>query len=151
MKSWNIKVSRTPQEILKKLDESLGSGKGSVFTSEQKNDSILFKFRKRVLYPDQILHRNRVMVHGEISKGTTENESKVEITFKQHLVLILTISTWFVGGLFALALGLTGRPSAYMYGTILLAIGIVFYLAVQRKFEKDIQTYRALISNILEL
>ena len=39
----------------------------------------------------------------------------------------------------------------YIPGGILLAIGIVLSIAVQKKFEKDIQEYKTLISDILEL
>jgi len=42
--------------------------------------------------------------------------------------------------------------SAYMYipAGILLTVGIVLSIAVQKKFEKDIQEYKTLISEILE-
>ena len=140
-----------PQEIIEKLKSTLGSVDGFVFNSQNNNDSLRFNFRKRVLYPDQILHRNRVIVNGRMAKTDVENETDVEINFKQHIVLILTVSTWFIGGLFALMLGLSGNSSAYIPGAILIAIGIVFWMAVQKKFEKDIQKYKTLISEILEL
>lgn len=55
MKAWNFKVKSNPQEISKKLDSALGSVDGLVFNmNHDKNDSVTFKVRKRILYAYQI-------------------------------------------------------------------------------------------------
>jgi formate/nitrite transporter FocA (FNT family) len=38
----------------------------------------------------------------------------------------------------------------YILGGVLLAVGILLWIAVQKKFEKDIQEYKTLISEILD-
>jgi hypothetical protein len=151
MRTWTFKVLSSSKEVIEKLESTFGSVDGSVFKTQNGSDSLKFNFRKRVLYPDQILHRNRVIVNGVMRKTNVENETNVEITFRQHIVLMLTVSTWFIGGLFALVLGLSGSPSAYIPGVILLVIGIVFWIAVQKKFEKDTEKYKILITEILGL
>jgi hypothetical protein len=152
MKKWNFKVKSNPQEIINKLDISLGSVAGFVFnTGHDKNDSVIFNMRKRVHYPDQILHRNRIIVNGKILKTDAENETDVEIYFKQHylMTLIIYINIFFGLGLIATIPGISSNASMYIPGGILVAVGIVLWIALQKKFEKDIQKYKTLISEIL--
>ena len=86
MKAWDFKMKSKPEEIVEKLNSALGSVNGFVFKmNREENDSVKFNFRKRVLYPDQILHRNRIIVNGRVLKTNTENETEVEISFTQHL------------------------------------------------------------------
>ena len=154
MKAWNFKVKSNPQEVLKKLDAAFGSADGFVFNMDNdKNDSLLFNMRKRVHYTSQILHVNRISVNGKILKTETENETDVEISFTQHLVMILIIIYIFILGLIAIVSGIRSGASFYIYGGILLAvgIGIVLWIAIQKKFENNIQEYKKLISDILEL
>ena len=151
MKAWKFKVRNNPEEIIKKLDSALGSGDGFVFnTDHDKNESVRFNFRKRVLYPHQILHRNRISVHGKISETVTENDANVEVTFAQHFLITLNIFIFIGLGLFALILGIGGSTSAYILGGISIAVGVVFWIAANNKFEKDLQKYKTLISEILE-
>ena len=151
MKAWNFKVKSNPQEIIKKLDSTLGSVDGFVFNMDHdKNDSVIFNVRKRVLYPDQILHRNRIIINGKMLKTDTENKTDVEISFTQHPFITVNISIFLGLGLFAIILAIGSSASMYIPGGILLAVGIVFWIAVQKKFEKDIQKYKTLISEILE-
>ena len=66
MKNRKYKVLSSPQEVIKKLDSALVSAGGFVFNAD--NDSASFEIRKPVTYPDQILHRNRIIVNGKISE-----------------------------------------------------------------------------------
>lgn len=152
MKKWNFKVKSNPQEVINKLNSTLGSNDGFVFNIDQgKNDSAIFNMRKRVHYPDQILHRNRIIVNGKVLITDIENETIVEISFTQHLVMILTVYISFGLGLFAIISGIISSVSMYIPGGILLAVGIVLWITFQNKFEKDIQKYKIFISEILEL
>lgn len=153
MKKWNYKVKSTPQGIVNKLNAAFRTADGFVFNMEHdKNDLIVFDFHKPVRYPDQILHRNRIMVNGRILKTDTENESNIEFYFNQHLFMILTVFSIVFSGLVLIAIILTRSTNVSMYllGGVLIAVGIVLWLALQKKFEKDIQQYKTLISGILE-
>ncbi len=154
MKKWNFKVKSNVQEIIKKLDATLGSVDGFVFNiNNDKNDSVIFNMRKRVHYLSQILHVNRITVNGKILKTDTKNETNVEISFTQHFLVTLIIFTHMLLGLgllIAIISGIISSASIYISGGLLLAVGIVLWIAVQKKFEKDIQKYKTLISEILE-
>lgn len=151
MKAWNFKAKSNPKEISDKLESALGSVDGFVFNMDHdKNDSVLFNFRKRVIFPSQILHRNRIIVNGKILKTATENETEVEISFRQHILITLNTAIFFGLGLFAIILGIGGKAFAYIPGGILLVVGFIFWLAAREKFEKDLKKYKALISEIIE-
>ncbi len=151
MKKWNFKVKGSAQDVFEKLDSALGSVDGFIFNKDHDNkDSVVFNVRKPIKYPDQILHRNRVVVNGKILKSDIENESDVEITFTQHLIMTLTIFSVFIPGLFAILFVIYSGSAMYIPGVILLAVGIVLWMALRKKFEKDIQKYKTLISEILE-
>ena len=83
-------------------------------------------------------------------KSDIENESNLEITFTQHLIMTLTILSVFIPGLFAIIYAIYSGNTMYITGVIFLAVGIVLWMALQKKFEKDIQKYKVLISKILE-
>lgn len=151
MEKWNFKVKSKPQEIINKLNSALESFDGFVFNIDHaKNDSVLFNLRKRVIYPDQILHRNRIIVNGKILKTDIENETDVEISFTQHFLMTWTIFIFFVLCLVAIISIIYSPASMYIPGGILLAVGILLWIALHKKFEKDIQNYKTLISEILE-
>ena len=152
MKAWNFSVKSDPEEVIKKLDASFGSGDRFVYNMDQaKNGPAKFSLRKRVLYPDQIMHRNRIIVQGNVSTTGAVNESKVELSFTQHVVTTVTTYMFLGAGVFALILAIGKRPSAYLPGLLLLAIGIAFWVALRGKFEKDIQKYKTLFAGILEI
>jgi len=154
MKKWNFKVKSNIQEITKKLDTTLGSADGFVFNMDNsKNDSVTFKVRKRSLYAYYLVFINKIIVNGKILKTDTENETNIEISFTQYFLWKLVIfSHMFLGLGFLIAIfsGISSSTSLYIFGGILLAVGIVLWIAVQQKFENDIQEYKTLISGILE-
>jgi len=155
MKNWNFKVKSNIQEIIKKLDSTLGSADGFVFNIDNgKNDSVTFEVHKQGLYAFYLMFVNKIIVNGKILKTDTENETNIEISFTQYFLWKLIIFTHMFLGLGFLIVIISGiSSSAFMYipGGILLAIGIVLSIAVHKKFEKDIQEYKTLISEILEL
>ncbi|TAJ12628.1 DUF423 domain-containing protein [Marinilabiliaceae bacterium JC017] len=151
METWNFKVKSNPQEIIKKLHSALGSGDGFVFNMDHdNNDSVTFKVRKRVIYPFQILLDNKIVVNGKILKTDTENETDVEISFVHHFFTIVYISMFIGLGLLAIILGISSSVSMSITGGLLIAVGIVFWIDVQRKSKRYIQNYKTLISKTLE-
>lgn len=153
MKKWNFKVKGNPQEIIKKLASTIESFGGFIFKIDRgKDDAVLFNFRKPIKYPDQILHRNRTIVNGKILKTEAENETDVEISFTQHMFMILTISSIILFGVVLMVTipRVSSGISMYLLEGILLALGIVLWIAVQKKIERDIQKHKTLIAEILE-
>ena len=147
MKAWNFKVKSNPQEIIEKLDDALGSVKGFVLKMDNdRNDSLTFKLRKRAL---TYIRYNQIIVNGKILKTETENETDLEISFSQHFITILYVSFFWSLGLIAIILGISSSATMYIFGGILLVIGIALWIDAQKNFKKDIQKYKALISEIL--
>lgn len=153
MNKWDFKIKNKPKNVVKKIEAALNSSNSLVFNiSHNKNKSIRFKMRKRILYPWYLFYINSIIVNGKFSKTETENESKVEIYFKQHYLWVLVIYTNIIIGLaFLLAVITQNNSSIYMYltGTLILAIGIFLVFRIQKKYEKNIQEYKTLISEIL--
>ncbi len=154
MKRWNFKVKSNVQEITKKLDSALGSVDGLDFNIDNgNNDLVTFKVRKRSLYAFYLMFVNKIIVNGKILKTNTENETNIEISFTQYFLWKLIIFTHMflgLGFLIMIILGINSSAFMYILGGIVLAVGIVLSIAVQKKFEKDIQEYKTLISKILE-
>ncbi len=152
MKAWNFNVKSNPQKIIKKLHSALGSVDGFVFNmNHDKNDSVTFKVRKRSLNYLNFIRENQIIVNGKILKTDTENETDIEISFTQHFLTILYVSFFWSLGLFAIIFGINSRATMYIYGGILLAIGIALWIDVRKNSERNIQKYKTLISEILEL
>jgi len=153
MEKWNFKVKSNVQEIIKKLEASFGSVDGFDFNIDKsKNESVTFKVNKRGLYAFYLMFVNKIIVKGKILKTDTENETNIEISFAQYFLWKLVIFTHIFLGLGFLIVLISGiRSSAYMLipAGIFLVVGIVLSIAVQKKFEKDIQEYKTLISEIL--
>jgi hypothetical protein len=155
MKAWNFIVKSNPKGISKKLRSALGSVNGFVFNmNHDKNDTVTFKVRKRILYAWYLLFLNSIVVNGKLSKTDTENETDVEISFRQHFLWKLVIFTDMSVGLGFLIFLISGKNSSasmYLIGTIILAVGILLWIRVQKKYERNIQEYKTLISEILEI
>lgn len=154
MKKWNFKVKSNVQEISKKLDATFGAVDRFVFNIDNdKNDSVTFKVRKRGLYAFYLMFINKIIVKGKILKTNTENETNIEISFTQYFLWKLIIVTHMflgLGFLIVIFSGIGSSAFTYILGGILLAVGIVLWIAVQKKYQKDIQEYKILISKILE-
>ncbi|WP_339917177.1 DUF423 domain-containing protein [Yeosuana marina] len=155
MKAWKFKLKSSPKEISEKLESELKSIGGFVFHMNlEKNKSVTFKVRKRILYAWYIAFQNWTVVKGELLKNDTENRTNVEITFNQHFFIKLIIFTHIIlvlGFLIAIISGINVNSTEYILGGTLLALGIVLWVALQRKFEKDIQKYKSLITDIFEI
>lgn len=110
--------------------------------------------RKPGLYAFQVIFQNRIIVNGKIIKANTKNETDLEISFTQDFLTKLILFIFILSGL---GLSLTAiisetNNNSYMLivGGILLIIGIALWVDINRRFEKNIQKYKTLISGILE-
>jgi len=155
MKEWNFKVKSNPKEISAKLESALGPTNGFVFnTDNDRNNSITFKIRKRILYTWYLIYSNNVIVNGKLSKTATENETNVEISFTQHFLMILVVITNIIlglGFLITIISGISSETSIYIIGGILLIFGIGIWIVIKKRFDRKAQEYKALISGVLEL
>ncbi|CAZ97414.1 Conserved hypothetical membrane protein [Zobellia galactanivorans] len=154
MKKWNLKVKSNPQEISQNLKSALESVDGLMFNlNHDKKNSIKFKMRKRIQYAWYLIYINNVVVDGKLSKTEIENETDVEILFSQHFLWKLVIFTHVFLVLcivIAIILGKISSASAYLFGAGILAIGILLWITVQKKYERNVQEYKTLISKILK-
>jgi|AntAceMinimDraft_11_1070367.scaffolds.fasta_scaffold21276_2 uncharacterized membrane protein len=155
MKRWDFKVKSNVQEIITKLNASLGTtGRFILDVNQGEHNSATFKIQKRGLYAFYLMFLNKITVKGKILKTDTENETHIEITFTQYFLWKLVIFSHLllcVG--FLIAIFSKSSSSAFMYliGGILVAVGIILWITVQNKFKKDIEEYKTLISGILEV
>lgn len=154
MKKWIFKVNSNVQDVSKKLRDSFGSAKGFVFNLDKDDDdSFLFKIHKQGLYAFHLMFINKIIANGTILKTDTNNESIIEISFKQYFLWKLIIFTHIIlgfGFLAMLFLKINGNAFIAVFGFLLLAVGIILWITAQRKFKKDVQEYKSLISGILE-
>lgn len=154
MKTWNFQINKSTSEISRKIESSLGLAKSFVYNrNNEKDDSVKFRIRKRLLYPWYLFYVNSIVVKGTLSKTDIENESDVKISFRQHFLWRLVIFTDAVVGLAILITATqwgNNRFAMFLTGTIILGIGILLGLRVQKKYHHDIKEYKSLISGILE-
>lgn len=150
MQTWNFKVKSNRQEISKKLDSALGPVSGFVFKIESgTNDSVTFKVRKRSLNYLNFIRENQIILRGKIFETDTD-ETDLKISFTQHFLTILYVSFFMALGLLAIILGIS-KSQIILFGGILLVIGIALWIDVRKNSERNIQKYKALISEILEV
>ncbi|MGB3149251.1 MAG: DUF423 domain-containing protein [Maribacter sp.] len=154
MKKWNFKIKNSPKENSQKLKSALETVNGLVFNlGYDKNNAVTFKMRKRVLYAWYWMFQNWTTVSGKLLKMNSRNKTNVEIYFNQHLLIRLIVFTNMFLGLALLIAIITGISKGmymFIFSGILLVLGIILWIALQKKFEKDIQNYKTLISKILE-
>jgi len=153
MKNWNLKVKSNVQEIIKKLESTLGVD-GFVFNIDNdKNDSVTFKVRKRPQWSHSLMLYNKIIVNGKILETDTENETNIEISFTRYFLTKLILFFTMVlglGYLIGVILGIVSDTAMSIVFGIYLVIGVGLWISIQKKFKKDIQEYKILISEILE-
>lgn len=152
---WSFKVRSNPIEVSKKLQSSFGTVDSLVFNmNRNKNDSMTFRLRKRILYAWYMKYQNWTVANGKLLKRDDDNNTNVEISFNQHfLIQAIIFLHLFLG--FGLLIGIISgiNTNSYMYIPmfILLVIGGILWFSMQRKFKKDVQNFKSLISDVLEL
>ncbi len=147
MKNLSFSKNGEPKKIVSKLK----AGTGFMFSTTQEADTVLFKLRNRIQFAEQILHRNKVVVKGKVSKKAESNDSKVEITFHQHFLMSLTIIVFFSLSILLILIGLLGSPGMWIISGVFFVIGVILWIGIGQKFGKDIKQYKSLISDILEI
>ena len=154
MKEWNFKVKRSPTEISKNLESSLEPLNGFVFDMKQGASNLIsFKIRKRLLYAWYIIYHNNVIVNGRLSKAETKDETNVHISFSQHFLWkFVMLAHLFLGLGFVIAI-VSGNSDTPMYllAAMTLVIGIFLWFRTQKKYERNVKEYKALISTTLNL
>lgn len=154
MKDWNFQVKNSPKEVSEKLESVLGSAKRFVFNiNDDKINPAKFKLRKRLLLPFEINTQNNIIVNGKLSKEH-RNKTDIKISFTQHPLSKLLMYGHIILGLSFLAaiiLEYSNNSYAYLIAGILIAIGILLGLHLNKNFDKNVQEYKKLISEILGL
>lgn len=155
MNKWNFQVEKSPKEISKILESSLGGGNRYALKMNYDNKNLLkFKIRKRVLLAFEIIAQNNIIVNGKIFKANPQNETNVEISFSLHPLAKLVLYVHIILGLsflVAMTFKLSSNPYMFLIGAILLAIGILFGLHFQKVFNTHVQEYKLLLSKVLEI
>ena len=149
MSNWKYKVQSSPRDILLKLESAFVPDSGFKLNVDSSSSS--FKIRKPVRYPDQILHRNRMVVNGLISKTNADNETHVDISFKQDFYMNMTVFSMisFAAILIFLIARLSTGVSMFLFGGVVLAVAFVLWMALQKKLKSDTEKYKVLISEVL--
>lgn len=153
MKNWNLKIKSDPQDVSNNLESAFKSVDGLLFDINRgEKNSIKFKMRKRILYAWYLPYVNSIIVNGKLSSTDNKNGTDIEILFKQHFLWKLLIFIHIVlgmGFLIAMILEKSSNAFTYLFGTIILALGIFLWVKVQKKYETNIQEYKMLISKTL--
>lgn len=151
MKAWKFKVNSNLQEMTKKLSSAFESNTGFDFKiDDSKSDTVTFKVRKRILFAYQVILRNHIIVNGKLLSTETDNETNVEVSFNQHFFTVFYAYMFLISGIFTIIFGIFSSSILYLLGGIFLAIGVTFWIGLQKKFKKDIERYKILISDILK-
>ncbi|UKM63720.1 DUF423 domain-containing protein [Flavobacteriaceae bacterium GSB9] len=152
MKKWHFKTKNSPKTIGQSMENALNSVNGLVFNMKKgENDSVMFNFRKRILYPWYLFFLNSLVVRGKLTKSETDYETHVEISFKQHFLWVLVIFTNMIVGLAVLIAVISEKNSStyvYLIGGLIITIGIILWIRIQKKYVANIQEYKDLISKI---
>ncbi len=153
MKNWNLKIKSDPQDVSNNLESTFKSVDGLLFDiNRSEKNSIKFKMRKRILYAWYLPYVNSIIVNGKLLPTDNQNGTHIEILFNQHFLWKLIIFIHIVLGLgFLTALILDENSNAYYYvfGAIIFGLGIFLWVKVQKKYERNIQEYKTLISKTL--
>lgn len=154
MKRWNFQVNNSPEEISDKLKSSFGRTQRFAFSiKSDEHPRVKFSLRKRVLLAFEILTQNNLIAVGKIFRTNPGKKTDVEINFRLHPLSKLVLYTHIVLGLGLLAGMIFEKyndPYTPLIGGTFLAIGILFWLHLQKVFKKHVQEYKTLISEILE-
>lgn len=155
MATWNFKVNNSPKAVGETLAAALGSVNGLEFhlhTMSASPKSISFRMRKKILYAWYLVFMNSVVVNGQLTKRENTHETDVKISFNQHFLWKLVIFTYAVMGLSFLVMLLQNvidRGPAFIIIFVVVSIGLKLYKRVQKKYQKNIQEYKTLISGVL--
>lgn len=149
-----FRSKNSPKETFRKLESSLG--RANIFVLNKNNNNLVkFRMRKR-LFPIgwDIDAQHKIVLNGKIFQVNNENGSNVEIYFTKHPLLKLVFYSHIIlilGFLAALIFKFSSSMYIFIVTGILLAVGILIRLHVEKGFDKNVQEYKTLISEILEV
>lgn len=152
MKTWNFKIDDHPKGVSQKIETAFRPISGLVFNMNQNKNPITFKMRRRILYPWYLFFLNSIIVKGKLSKAEAPDKAQVEISFNQHFLWVLVIATDIILVIALFIAVISGKIEgslAYGVAALILAVGIVLGLRIQKKYSKDVQDYKTLISETL--
>lgn len=154
MKTWNFQVKNSPKEISEKLQSSLGNANKFVLNlNNDRINPVKFKIRKRLLLAFEINVQNNIIVNGKFLKAASKKGTNVEISFNQHPLAKLLLFGYIILGVGLLAgiiLELNNNSTLYITTGVLLIIGFLLAIQLKKNFDKNVQEYKKLISEILE-
>ncbi|PQJ80114.1 hypothetical protein [Polaribacter porphyrae] len=152
MEKWNFISEKSTAEINNKFHSNFDSLKGFVLkTSIENDEQITFKIRKRVKYGWYIAYHNWTVVKGKLIKSKDNSNTKIKIVFAQHFLIKLILYAHIVLGAFviiSIVSEVSNNQSKIIFGGILLLIGILLWIIIQKKFKQDIKKYKNLIYKI---
>ena len=152
MKNWSHKIKKDPQQIIEQLKSGISkSGAFTLNITEKEKEILSFNLRKRIQFGEQILHRNLVIVTGRIYRIDHENCSKVDFEFKQNPIVVISKIILFGLGLISILTGFLSSTLFIIPGIVLLAIGFILWLFLNKKFKANSEKYRVLLSELLEI
>lgn len=153
MKEWSFQVKNSPIEIRQKLESSIGDANRFVLNfNDDKLNLVNFKIRKRLLLPFEINTQNNIIVNGKITKTNPGKGTGVEVSFSQHPLSKLLMYGHIIlglGFLAAIILEFSNNSYTYLIAGILLTIGAFLGFQLKMNFDKNVQEYKKLISEIL--
>ncbi|MCH4822779.1 DUF423 domain-containing protein [Gramella lutea] len=153
MKKWSFQVKNSPIEIRQKLESSIGNANRFVLNiNDDKLNLVNFKIRKRLLFPFEINTQNNIIVNGKIKKTNPTKGTGVEVSFSQHPLSKLLMYGHIIlglGFLAAIILEYSNNSYTYLIAGILLTIGAFLGFQLKMNFDKNVEEYKKLISEIL--
>ena len=155
MKAWRFQLENSPKQINDKLQSGLNGHGGFVLTTNLEGDGAMtFSVRKRIFYAWYLAFQNWTVAKGAVLKNGPKNKTTVDISFNQHLfirLIILTHSAVFLGFIAAILAKAPMHDFIYVVVAAMLTAAIVLGVAIQRKFERDVQKFKTLLMHIFEL
>ena len=153
MKKWSFQVKNSPIEIRQKLESSIGNAnRFALNINDNKQNLVNFKIRKRLLLPFEINTQNNIIVNGKIKKTNPRKGTGVEVSFSQHPLSKLLMYGHIIlglGFLAAIILEYSNNSYTYLIAGILLTIGAFLGFQLKMNFDKNVEEYKKLISEIL--
>ena len=153
MKNWSFKIKDNPISIMESLKSSLKPINDFSFNIESENKSVInFKMRKRIMYAWYLIYQNNLIVDGKLLNNGSSNETEVQVSFQQHILWKIIIGMDILLGIGLLAVLFSGKIqgiSVYLLGIGVFVAEVFLLIHLRKKYERNIQEYKNLISDIL--
>lgn len=111
------------------------------------NDWIRFKVRKRNTY--HTIYHNNIVASGTATRTGMRKQSHVEISFRHHFITLLYVFAYLGLGVLGIVSGIISNTYMSWFGVVLLVIGLLLLIEVQRSYRQNIRQYKILLSDLL--